>query len=156
MTPEQRAALDPAGQEWHLRVKGSQNQLFGWLVYTVLLWTLKTCMLIFFSRLTYVATRPVLDKISQLIHSPSDNVTHMKMRIRIGAVMLATTFVATFFAILFGCYPIKKHWQINPDPGSTYLRITRILIYTYKHRRSLPARSLKAPGGRLDHAQHID
>ena len=52
MTPEQRASLDPAGQEWHLRVKGSQNQLFGWLVYTVLLWTLKTCMLIFFTRLT--------------------------------------------------------------------------------------------------------
>lgn len=80
----------------------------------------------------------------------------MKIRIRIGAVMLATTFVATFFAILFGCYPIKKHWQINPDPGSTYLRITRILIYTYKHRRSLPARNFKAPSGRLDHAQYID
>lgn len=46
----------------------------------------------------------------------------MKIRIRIGAVLLATTFVATFFAILFGCYPVKKHWQINPDPGSTYSR----------------------------------
>lgn len=49
---------------------------------------------------------------------PSDNVMHMKIRIRIGAVLLATTFVATFFAILFGCYPVEKHWQINPDPGS--------------------------------------
>ena len=51
-----------------------------------------------------------------------DNVTHMKIRIRIGAVLLAATFFATFFAILFGCYPIEKHWQINPDPGSMLLR----------------------------------
>ena len=49
-----------------------------------------------------------------------DNVTHMKIRIRIGAVLLATTFLATFLTILLGCYPIKKHWQINPDPGSMY------------------------------------
>ncbi|KAL8829250.1 MAG: hypothetical protein Q9191_002124 [Dirinaria sp. TL-2023a] len=54
MTPAQRAALDPNGHEWYLRRRGSQNQLFGWLVYTVLLWTLKTCMLIFFTRLTWV------------------------------------------------------------------------------------------------------
>lgn len=54
MTPEQRAALDPKSEEYRLRVGGSKNQLVGWLVYTVLLWTLKTCMLIFYSRLTYV------------------------------------------------------------------------------------------------------
>ena len=44
----------------------------------------------------------------------------MRIRIQIGAVLLATSFVATFLAILLGCYPIEKHWQINPDPGSTY------------------------------------
>ncbi|KAL8758309.1 MAG: hypothetical protein Q9184_003965 [Pyrenodesmia sp. 2 TL-2023] len=54
MTPEQRAALDPQDPEYQLRVGGSKNQLTGWLVYTVLLWTLKACMLIFYSRLTYV------------------------------------------------------------------------------------------------------
>lgn len=37
MTPEQRAALDPASEEWILRVNGSKTQLMGWLVYTVLL-----------------------------------------------------------------------------------------------------------------------
>lgn len=55
----------------------------------------------------------------QCANYDSDNVTHMKIRIRIGAVFLATTFLATFLTILLGCYPIKKHWQINPDPGST-------------------------------------
>lgn len=54
MTPEYRASLSPDDEEYKLRVGGSKNQLVGWLVYTVLLWTLKTCMLIFFSRLTYV------------------------------------------------------------------------------------------------------
>jgi len=52
MTPEQRAALDQASEEWMLRVNGSKTQLMGWLVYTVLLWTLKACMIIFYSRLT--------------------------------------------------------------------------------------------------------
>ena len=42
----------------------------------------------------------------------------MRIRIQVGAVLLATTFLATFLSILFGCYPVKKHWQINPDPGS--------------------------------------
>ena len=42
----------------------------------------------------------------------------MRIRIQVGAVLLAVTFLATFLSILFGCYPVKKHWQINPDPGS--------------------------------------
>lgn len=54
MTPEERAALDPQSEEYRLRVGGSKNQLAGWLTYTTLLWTLKACMLIFYSRLTYV------------------------------------------------------------------------------------------------------
>lgn len=50
----------------------------------------------------------------------SDGVRAMRIRIQIGAVLLATSFVATFLANLLGCYPIEKHWQINPDPGSMY------------------------------------
>lgn len=42
----------------------------------------------------------------------------MRIRIRIGAVMLIVTFLATFLTILLGCQPIHRHWQINPDPGS--------------------------------------
>ncbi|KAL8948264.1 MAG: hypothetical protein Q9222_005535 [Ikaeria aurantiellina] len=99
MSPEQRASIDPTSEQYRLRVGGSKNQLVGWLVYTVLLWTLKTCMLIFYSRLT-------------------DGVHNMKIRIRLGAVLLAVTFLATFLTILLGCQPIHKHWQINPDPGN--------------------------------------
>ncbi|KAL8706687.1 MAG: hypothetical protein Q9201_000321 [Fulgogasparrea decipioides] len=121
MTPEYRAALDPQGEEYRLRVGGSKNQLVGWLVYTVLLWTLKTCMLIFYSRLT-------------------DGVNNMRIRIRIGAVLLAVSFLATFLTILLGCLPIHRHWQINPDPGS----------------RLLPTGNLEASGSGADNSQHID
>ena len=58
MTPEARAALKPDDPEYALRVGGSKNQICGWMVYTSLLWTLKTCMLIFFSRLTYAKIEP--------------------------------------------------------------------------------------------------
>lgn len=53
MTDEQRAALSPDSEEWRLRVGGSKTQLLGWLVYTVLLWTLKFSWIIYYSRLTY-------------------------------------------------------------------------------------------------------
>jgi hypothetical protein len=99
MTDEQRAALDPNSQEYYLRVKGSQTQLFGWLVYTVLLWVLKVSWLFFYRRL-------------------GEGVDHMILKINIGFVLIGVTFFGTFFTILFGCYPVEKHWQINPDPGS--------------------------------------
>ena len=42
----------------------------------------------------------------------------MRIRIRIGAVLLAVTYVATILAILLGCRPFHRQWQIYPDPGS--------------------------------------
>ena len=50
--PEDRESLDPESEEYSLRVGGSKIQLIGWNVYTLLLWTLKMCMCIFYSRLT--------------------------------------------------------------------------------------------------------
>jgi hypothetical protein len=99
MTDAERAALDPSSHEYYLRVEGSKTQLFGWLVYTVLLWVLKLAWLFFFKRL-------------------GDGVGHMSLKINIGFVFVGVTFFGTFFAILFGCYPVEKHWQIYPDPGS--------------------------------------
>ncbi|KAK4246043.1 hypothetical protein C7999DRAFT_33596 [Corynascus novoguineensis] len=108
MTDEERAALDPLSEEYHLRVKGSQTQLFGWLVYTVLLWTLKLAWLFFFRRL-------------------GDGVGRMSLKINIGFVFVVVTFFGTFFAILFGCYPVEKHWQIYPDPGNfCYPAVSRL------------------------------
>lgn len=52
MTDEQRATLSPDSQEFFMRVGGSKTQVMGWSLYTLLLWLLKTCMAVFYSRLT--------------------------------------------------------------------------------------------------------
>lgn len=52
MTPEQRSALDPSSEEYRLRVGGSKLQVIGWNLYSLLLWTLKMCMCVFYNRLT--------------------------------------------------------------------------------------------------------
>lgn len=54
MTDEERKSLDPNSQEYAMRVGGSKTQLVGWSLYTLLLWTLKLSMNIFYERLTYV------------------------------------------------------------------------------------------------------
>lgn len=54
MTDEQRLALTPDLEEYRLRVGGSKTQVAGWSLYTLLLWLLKTCMAVFYSRLTWV------------------------------------------------------------------------------------------------------
>ena len=54
MTDNQRATLEPGSEEWNMRRGGSKTQLVGWSLYTLLLWLLKGCMCIFYSRLTLV------------------------------------------------------------------------------------------------------
>lgn len=43
---------------------------------------------------------------------------NMQLRVRIAYVLIAVSYIATISSILFGCYPMHKNWQINPDPGS--------------------------------------
>lgn len=52
MTDDQRKSLSPGSKEYSLRVGGSKLQLIGWSLYTLLLWLLKLCMCIFYTRLT--------------------------------------------------------------------------------------------------------
>ncbi|KAH6665825.1 hypothetical protein B0J14DRAFT_212526 [Halenospora varia] len=101
MTGEEREALShfPNSEEYRFRVNGSKTQLMGWIVYTCLLWILKTCMLFFYTRLTA-------------------NVDKMGLRIKIGVYALPITFLATVCVELFGCHHVERHWQIYPDPGA--------------------------------------
>ncbi|KAJ5092648.1 hypothetical protein NUU61_007518 [Penicillium alfredii] len=99
MTDEQRLMLSPSSGEYHLRVGGSKVQVTGWSLYTLLLWLLKTCMAIFYSRLTA-------------------GLANMRVRIHIAYGLIATTYIATVCSILFGCHPMHKNWQIYPDPGN--------------------------------------
>ncbi|KAM4067161.1 hypothetical protein HRG_001157 [Hirsutella rhossiliensis] len=112
LTPEQRNALDPDSDEWRLRVKGSQTHLAGWLLYTSLLWILKLCWLFYYRRL-------------------GDRVDRMTLKVTLGFSFCAVTFLAVLFTILFGCWPVSKHWQINPDPGNfCYPAISELQAWT--------------------------
>lgn len=51
MTDAQRAALDPNSEEYRLRVNGSKTHVVGLLLYTTLLWLLKSCWVVYYSRL---------------------------------------------------------------------------------------------------------
>ena len=44
----------------------------------------------------------------------------MQTRIKIGLVAVGVTYVVTILSILLGCQPLRKNWQINPDPGSMF------------------------------------
>ncbi|KAF3399966.1 hypothetical protein F1880_007996 [Penicillium rolfsii] len=99
MTDEQRKQLSPHSEEYRLRVGGSKVQVTGWSLYTLLLWLLKTCMAIFYSRLTA-------------------GLINMRARINIAYGLIAATYIATICSILFGCVPMHKNWQIYPDPGN--------------------------------------
>ncbi|KAI9872230.1 MAG: hypothetical protein M1830_001881, partial [Pleopsidium flavum] len=99
MTEAQRATLDPSSGEYRLRINGSKTHVVGWFTYTTLMWLLKGCWVIYYSRLT-------------------DGVHKMHIRIRVGYVLVAATYLSAILVIIFKCYPFKKQWQIYPDPGN--------------------------------------
>ncbi|KAF3931423.1 hypothetical protein ABW19_dt0202184 [Dactylella cylindrospora] len=99
MTEAQRIALVEGSDEWNWRMTGVTIQLIGWSLYTLLLWLLKGCILIFYSRLT-------------------DGLGQQTWKIRIGAVMLVCTYIAVILSIHLGCRPYKNNWQINPEPSN--------------------------------------
>ncbi|KAJ0149024.1 hypothetical protein CTA2_603, partial [Colletotrichum tanaceti] len=100
MTDEQRAAVDPASEEWLLRVNGSKTHVIGLLLYTTLLWLLKGCWVVYYSRLT-------------------DGVSNMKRLILWAAVIMPATYVACLLVAFLKCIPFQNQWQINPSPGNS-------------------------------------
>ncbi|KAJ4163593.1 hypothetical protein LMH87_005313 [Akanthomyces muscarius] len=100
MTDEARAALSPNDPEYKLRVIGSQIQIAGWTTYGTMLWLYKTCMLIYYMRLT-----------SGLHKS-------YKRQIYLGFALLGSTYLVLGATVFLSCRPFHKYWQIYPDPGN--------------------------------------
>ncbi|KAL4817640.1 hypothetical protein BDW67DRAFT_183446 [Aspergillus spinulosporus] len=101
MTDAQRLELSqhPNSEEYRLRVGGSKTQVLGWSLYTTLLWLLKACMAVFYSRLTA-------------------GLINMRIRVQIAYALIGATYIAVICSILFGCHPMHKNWQIYPNPGN--------------------------------------
>ncbi|KAM5349936.1 hypothetical protein ACJ41O_006441 [Fusarium nematophilum] len=98
MTDEERLDLNPDSREYFNRVWGSKIQVLGWSLYASILWALKLCVTIFYSRLT-------------------SGLADLKTRVRIAYVLLAVTYATVVLTILLSCQPFHKFWQVNPDPG---------------------------------------
>ncbi|KAK7413336.1 hypothetical protein QQX98_007779 [Neonectria punicea] len=96
---EQRAAIDPDSVEYYNRQWGSKIQVIGWSLYAFILWALKFCVTSFYSRLT-------------------SGLQQLKLRVKIAYILLAVTYAVVALTILLSCYPTRKFWQINPDPGT--------------------------------------
>lgn len=107
MSDEQRRTLPAGSPEYHMRVLGSQIQVAGWTVYSMLIWALKLSMLTFYTRLTSGLGRP------------------FRIRINIGFALVLSTFVAALLSIFTACRPFGRYWQINPNPGSKQREMTR-------------------------------
>ncbi|KAK4097327.1 hypothetical protein N658DRAFT_489302 [Parathielavia hyrcaniae] len=100
MTDAQRAALSPDSPEYQTRVLGSKIQIAGWSTYSVLLWSLKLSLLIFYRRLTTGVGE------------------EYRLRVNIGFGFLAASFIAITANLYLACRPFHKYWQIYPDPGN--------------------------------------
>ncbi|KAI9370411.1 hypothetical protein BJX61DRAFT_535664 [Aspergillus egyptiacus] len=86
-TPEQVAKL----------AFGSKCLMAGWCCYVTLIWSLKTCMLFFYNRLTLGLTQQKL--------------------VKFNTVLCGCTYVAVMLTIILHCQPVQRHFQVYPDPG---------------------------------------
>ncbi|KAH7220440.1 uncharacterized protein BKA55DRAFT_486387, partial [Fusarium redolens] len=112
MTNEQRAALDPASDEYTWRVNGSKTQLMGWAAYSFLLWCLKAAMCTFYLRLT-------------------DGLKKSRVPIYVGFVLLIITWITIICCVMLTCRPFHKNWQIDPDPGNfCQPAVSRVNLFT--------------------------
>ncbi|KUI65764.1 hypothetical protein VM1G_02258 [Cytospora mali] len=99
MTEEQRATLDPNSEEWRLRVNGSKTHVIGLLLYATLLWLLKGCWTIYYSRLT------------EGVGTPRRMVTWAYF-------IMPLTYISCLLVAFLKCIPFDHQWQINPSPGN--------------------------------------
>ncbi|KAF5670103.1 integral membrane protein PTH11 [Fusarium heterosporum] len=111
MTDKEREALSPDSDEYGWRVNGSKIQIAGWVMYATVLWTIKCALCAFYYRLTA-------------------GLNGYKIRVYIGFVLIASTYVAVVCSILLTCQPFNHFWQISPDPGNfCHPALSKIYIF---------------------------
>ncbi|KAI1101358.1 hypothetical protein F4804DRAFT_335339 [Jackrogersella minutella] len=100
MLEDERKSLDIQSEEYSLRVLGTKLEMVSRILYTVVLWLTKAAMLAFCQRLT-------------------ERLGQYRTRIRIGFAILGITWLADFLITMLSCGPVRKNWQIYPDPGES-------------------------------------
>ncbi|TGO55879.1 hypothetical protein BCON_0085g00300 [Botryotinia convoluta] len=101
MTELERQTLDPNSLEWLYRVNGAKTHIWNWVTYISLMWLLKVCWITYYARLISAAEKRSLK------------------RITVGYVVLGVTYLSAILVVFCKCMPLKKQWQIYPDPGNS-------------------------------------
>lgn len=99
MSPELRAKITP--EEIASRTLGAKALIAAWFCYITFIWGAKTCLLMFYNKL--------MQRIQQI------------RIVKMAAVMLAVTYIATILSMFLVCRPFYKNWQVVPDPGRMYI-----------------------------------
>ncbi|RYP18706.1 hypothetical protein DL767_009780 [Monosporascus sp. MG133] len=134
MTDEERATLSPNSPEYHTRIIGSKIQLGGWASYSVLLWSLKASLLLFYLRLT-------------------DPVNGAQLA---GSYAVRETFVAVVTTNLPMVFPLLKAW-LSPVLESLIMSLRsteRLDDETSDHPRTFGTGSKPSWRGRGPPSQH--
>ncbi|PNY25690.1 Uncharacterized protein TCAP_04371 [Tolypocladium capitatum] len=99
-TDSQRAELRPGSAEYESRELGSKIRLASWISYSVLLWSLKAAVCSLYLRLA--------------------NHHHRGYRVPayVGFGVVAVSWLAVTLNLLLSCRPLRRMWQIYPDPGA--------------------------------------
>ncbi|KAI1802955.1 hypothetical protein F4811DRAFT_364952 [Daldinia bambusicola] len=100
MDDETRFTIDAASKEYRYRQYGSKVQIVLWSLYAFILWALKVCVAVFYSRLT-------------------SGLPNLRQRVYLAYILLGSTYAAVSLTIFLSCRPMSKFWQINPDPGNS-------------------------------------
>ncbi|KAI0891089.1 hypothetical protein F4806DRAFT_337927 [Annulohypoxylon nitens] len=99
MTDDYRRSLNSQSHEWYLRVNGSKTHVVGLLLYTTLLWLLKACWLLYYSRLT-------------------NGINNMRKLIYWGTAIVGVSYISCLLVAFLKCIPFNHQWQIYPSPGN--------------------------------------
>ncbi|KAK4205414.1 hypothetical protein QBC40DRAFT_320139 [Triangularia verruculosa] len=97
MTDQERAALNPNSEEYAKRVIGSKLHVAGLLLYATILWGLKACWTLYYSRLTA-------------------GVHRMRRMIQVAYVLMPATYIVCLLIAFLKCIPFENQWQIYPPP----------------------------------------
>ncbi|KAM7194182.1 hypothetical protein V8F20_008102, partial [Naviculisporaceae sp. PSN 640] len=99
LTDEQRRRLasNPNSREYHIRVEAAKAHVAGWQTYVFVLWAIKASWFVFYRRL-----------VGMLLS---------RRQVYFGAFLLTSSYIAVVLTLLLSCHPMRKYWQIYPDPG---------------------------------------
>lgn len=124
MSDEKRATLlDTNPAEYKVRQLASKLIIGTWTMSAFIIWGLKICLAVFYSRLTYVPPLALLlVSLPRLTGNPYTRarLQNLRLQVRLAYFFIGITWFAVELTILFSCWPMSRLWQINPDPGSTY------------------------------------